>query len=392
MRVLLFAAVLIAALPARAADLTLVCLSIGEFVAACNESALRFSEATGHNVRVVSADSTGRYALERYRALFDVQSTRIDVLQFPDSWIPALGADLATLPDPPEGAAIPAILDAGRDAGRLVGLPQHLAITLLFLRTDVLAEDPQAWSDLRQSLLTAPADGANGLSFGGAGPTLFPLFLDWIYSFGATSLDDYNPLLAALTLMNGAIGSIAPASVVSNSPQEAIADFTDGTSAALVARSTALRSVRSSTIAENVSTFLRPQARSAPPQTPLMVTTWYTGVSRHTRSPDAAVELAQFLTSRAEQRRMAVEHGLAPTWPGIYEEPEVQDLSPVVQRISENLDVMVPPPIDRYGVNYLDLADDVAAAVRRMLNGEADPEKTARVIESAVRRASRQVD
>ncbi|UOM34468.1 extracellular solute-binding protein [Acuticoccus sp. I52.16.1] len=369
-----------------------MCLSVGEAVEACADSAARFSEATGHNVRVVSADSTGRYALERYRALFDVQSGRIDVLQFPDSWIPALGADLSTMPEPEEGAVIPAVLDAGRDAGRLVGLPQHLAITLLFLRGDVVADDPHAWSDLRQSLLAAPADGANGLAVGAAGPTLFPLFLDWVYSFGAESLDDHEPLVEALTLMNGAIGTIAPASVVSASPQEAIADFTGGTSAALIARSTALKSVNSSPIAQSVVTRLRPQAADAPPQAPMMVTTWFTGVSRHSRNQEAATQLAQFVASEPEQRRAAEEHGLAPTWQAVYTDPKVQEISPVVRRIAENIDVMVPPPIKRYGVNYLDLADDVATAVRKMLNGEADPETTARVIEASVRRASRQVD
>ena len=381
-----------AALPARAADLTLVCLSIGRAVEACAASAARFSEKTGHAVRVVSADATGRYALERYRSLFDVQSTRVDVLQFPESWVPALGTDLATLPTPPAGTFVPAVLEGGTDAGRLVGLPQHLAITLLFLRTDVLADDPQAWSDLRESLLAAPGDGANGLAFGGAGPTLFPLFLDWLYSFGASGLDDHDTLVQALTIMNDSIGTIASPSAASTSPQEAIADFTGGLAAALVARSTALTTVSGSAIADHVATVLRPRGSTGPAHPPLMVTTWYAGVSRHSRNVEAATELAQFLTSEAEQRRAAIDYGLAPTVPSFYRDPEMQEVGPILRRVAENLDNLVPPPVDRYGLNYLDLADEVAAAVRRMLNGEADPETTARVIEQASRRASRQVD
>ncbi|WP_162409221.1 extracellular solute-binding protein [Acuticoccus sediminis] len=392
MRLLLFAALVLASLPARAADLTLVCLSVGQAVSACSDSASRFSQETGHNVRVVTADATGRYALERYRALFDVQSTRIDVLQFPDTWVPALGPDLATLPTPPDGEALPSVLKAGEDAGRLVGLPQHMAVTLLFLRGDVVAEDLQAWSDLRQSLLGAPADGANGLAFGGAGPTLFPLFLDWLFSFGATDLTDHDALLEALNLMNGAIGSITPASMVSTSSQEAIADFTGGGAAALVARSTALTSVRSSPLADNFEAVLRPQASSAAPRAPLLVTTWYTGVSRHSRNSEAAAQLAQFLTSEAEQRSAALQYGIAPTWPALYDDPDIQALGPVFRRIGQNLDHMVPPPILRYGTNYLDLSDEVAAAVRDMLTGKTTPETTAQVIGGAVRRASRQVD
>lgn len=391
-----FAALALAALatmaagitPAKAYNLTLACLDIGRVVEACNAAARRFEAQSGHIVRVVGADATGRYALERYSAIFDVTSGRIDVLQFPDSWVPALGPDLSTLPEPEEGEYVPALLDAGRDAGRLVGLPEHIAITLLFLRSDVIQGDPKAWSQLRESLLLAPSDGALGLALGGAGPTLFPLFLDWIYSFGATALDDREQLLRALSVMNNAVGTITSPSMVTTSPQEAIVDFTNGNAAALVARSTALSQVRGSPVAQNIAAVMRPQATNAPPQTPMMVTTWFAGVSRHSRDQDAAQSLARFLTSEDEQCRAALDFGVAPARPALYDSADIQAIGPGFQRIGQHLNVMVPPPIARYGLAYLDLADDVADAVRAMLSGEAEPEATADTIVRAVRRAS----
>ena len=393
MRLLLLATlVCLSASPLKAADLTLACLSVGQASEFCSESAARFARQSGHTVRVVSADPNGRTSLENYRALFDVQSPRIDVLQFPESWIPALGGDLATLPEPPAGTELPGILEIGRDAGRLVGLPQHVAVTLLFMRSDVLGDDPKAWSDLRDSLMSAPSDGANGLAFGAAGPTLFPLFLDWVYSVGASGLQDHDALLTALQLLNSAIGSVTTSGVTSTTAQGAINDFTSGITAALVARSTALTAVRSSAVAQDVATVLRPQGRGEEGTSPLLVSTWYTGVSRHSRSSEAATELAAFMTSEAEQRRAALAYGLAPTWRALYDEDDILAVNAVLRIIGESVDQLVAAPVDRYGANYLDLADDVGAAVRDMLNGEADPEATTRVIELAARRASRQVN
>lgn len=227
----------------RAADLTLVCLDVGRAYAACQDNAARFASQSGHNVRVVAADATGRNALEQYRALFDVQTDRIDVLQFPDAWVPALGADLATLPDPEPDIALPALVETGRDAGRLVGWPQHIGVMFIFLRRDVMQDGVQAWSELRDGLVAAPSDGAAGLAFGAAGPSLFPLFLDWLYSFGASGLEDKPTLMRALEGMNEAIGVVATRGVTTIRPKDAIADFTGGNSAALFASSTALSQV-----------------------------------------------------------------------------------------------------------------------------------------------------
>lgn len=374
----------------RAADLTLACLDVGRAFEACQDSATRFSAETGHNVRVVAADATGRNALEQYRALFDVQTERIDVLQFPDAWVPALGADLATLPDPNADIALPQVLETGRDAGRLVGWPQHMAVMFIFLRSDVVEKDGvKAWSELRDGLIAAPADGAAGLAFGAAGPSLFPLFLDWLFSFGGESLADRDTLLRALEGMNEAIGIVATRGVTALRPREAINDFTGGNSAALFASSTALAKVQGSPVAEQVYTMVRPRWRGAPEDAKLLVTTWYVGVSRHSRQGEAAQQLVAFLTSHEAQRRAAIEFGLAPTRPALYDDPEVLGVSKAFRWIKDSLALMVPPPVGEYGVSYLELADEVADAVRGLLAGSSDPAGASEAIARAVRRANR---
>ncbi|WP_420393307.1 extracellular solute-binding protein [Acuticoccus sp.] len=376
--------------PSTAVNLTLSCLDVGSAVEACRASARRFEAASGHVVRVVAADASGRMALGRYQALFDIDSPRLDVLQFPDAWVPAMAPDLATLPEPGEGAAIPEVLDAARDAGRLVGWPHHMALTLLFLRSDLLPTDPSAWSELREALLVAPPDGTLGLAFGGAGPTLFVLFLDWVASFGPGGVEDGPQVRAALAALNDAIGTIAPPSVASTSPQEAVAAFTSGDAAALLARSTALPAVRSSPIAQDVAAVLRLRAAGAPSRTPLVVTTWFVGVSRHSSNGEAALDLARFLALKDEQRAAALDFGVPPASPSLYEEAAVAAIGPVFARIGRELGRLVPPPVARYGSAYLELSDEVAGAVRALLRGEAGEAETAALIERAVARAGRQ--
>lgn len=372
---------------AGAVTLTLACLDIGNMLAACEASARRFEAQTPHTVRVVGAEAAGRATLERYRALFSVTSPRLDVLQFPDAWVPALADDLATLEGATAPDALPAAVSGGIDTGRLVGLPQHVALTLLLLRRDITINEPQLWSELREALISGPVDGPRNLALGGAGPSLFPLFLDWATSFGAADLTDRDALERALEVMNESIGSVASAEVAVSTPAQAADDFAAGEAAALVTRSITLDPEVLLGPVSDVATLLRPRGASSPDDPPLVVTTWYVGVSRHTRRLEPALALARHLGSPQEQRRAAIDFGLAPASLPLYDDPMVQATGPVVRRIAERIDRLQPPPVAAYGLAYLQLADDVAAAVRQMLSGELTPQGTSEAIARAVTRA-----
>jgi ABC-type glycerol-3-phosphate transport system substrate-binding protein len=379
---------------ARAERLTLACLDVGRMVEACRAAATRFAAASGHTVRVVAADASGRDALERYGALFGIESSRLDVVTFPEAWIPTLAPDLATLDVPAEAAAfIPQLLAGGRADGRLVGLPQHVAITLLFLRSDlVAADDASLWESVRKGLLAAPTEGASLLSFGGAEPTLFAVVLDWLYSFGGAGLDDRDRLVAALRAMDAVVGNIASAAVVSTTGKEALGDFTGGNSAALVDRSTVLSAVEGSPLSGVIRAVSRPRQGGVADPAPVLASVWYVGVSSHSAQPDAAADLARFLVAEDTQRISAIEYGLAPTLAPLYRDEAVLGASAVFREIAKAVPQMRLPPVARYGVAYLELSDRVSDAVRAMLRGETEPEAAAAAVTRAARRASREAD
>lgn len=173
-RLLLTVALVLFASSAQSASLTLVCLDVGRVVEACRANAAAFAAQGDHTVRVVAAPPAERLALEQYQALFAIESPRVDLVQFPDGWVPALLADLMPLGNLAEAATfIPAAEKGGVIDGERVGLPQHIATTVLFTRSDVVGTGADFWSSLREQLVAAPADGATRLVLGGADPALF---------------------------------------------------------------------------------------------------------------------------------------------------------------------------------------------------------------------------
>lgn len=375
---------------AKAASLTLACLDVGRMIEACRANAAAFTAETGHQVRVVAANATERLALEQYEALFSIESPRLDVIQFPDSWVAAIAEDLEPLgsvqqPQP----FIPATLQGGVTAGRWVGWPQHLAITVLFLRSDVVAQGADLWSSLRDRLVAGESDGATRVSLGGADPALFSFFVDWLYGIGGQSLGDRVAVKRALTLLAEFLGPVAVPGASQMPTSDATASFTGGDSGALIARSTQASAVRESDEAETITERPLPSFREGPDDAAVLVTTWYVGASRYSQEREAALDLAAYLASGPVQRKNALDYGLAPTRTDLYSDAEVLATGPVVRQVSELIGRLAGPPAAIYGEAYLDLADSVADNVRGVLRGELDVDQATNAVLRAVRRADR---
>lgn len=375
---------------AEAASLTLACLDVGRVMEACRANAAAFTEETGHTVRVVAAASGNRLALEQYEALFAIESPRLDVLQFPDAWVPAIADDLVPLGALPASQAfISATEEAVKASGRRVGWPQHLAITVLFLRSDVVEQGADMWSGLRERLLAAPPEEASRVALGGADPALFSFFLDWFYGTGGTTLDDRAAIHKALSLLADVLSPIVAPGISRTPMSEATQSFAGGNSAALIARSTQASHVRRSELAEHIMETPLPGFRDGPQNAAVLATTWYVGTSRYSAERDAALELAAYLASEPVQRENAVQFGLAPTRKALYSEPEVAGAGPILGQIAGLLDRLAGPPAQIYGTAYLDLADSVAESVRSLLRGDLDVDEATGAVLRAVRHADR---
>ncbi|XWN29525.1 MAG: extracellular solute-binding protein [Devosia sp.] len=385
--VLILVLAVIGAVPVHADRLTLVCLDVGDAVEACREAAIAFSAATEHEVRVVSANPSGREGLAQYANLFSVGSPRLDVVQFPATWLPAIANDLEDLgpPDDPE-RFVPATLEGGVWRSRTVGWPQHLAINVLYVRADLLDDLPQRWLALRESLLSIGDDKPSGLAFGGGDPVLFPFILDWLQSFGTQELDDVSALRFALQAMNEAVGTVTSSGIAATTTDQAVTSFTEGRAAALIAPSTVNGISVEGTEEAMVAATILPTEVEEGVEVQTLASVWYVGVTRASSNQESARALAKALVTTEAQRDAAMEYGLAPTITSLYEDADVLAASPVFDLVAARLAQLVGVPVKQFRTAYLDVADTVSEAVRAMLRGEANEDVTATLIVRAVRR------
>ena len=371
---------------AKTADLTMACLDLPGVMAHCRAAATAFTAATDHTVTVLSAEVAGRVSLDRYAALLSLGSDSLDVLHLPDMWLPVMSQYLSTLRIDKE-ANIPAIREIGMLGNRRIAAPAHLAIGALFIRDESLPGEPTVWTDLRDGL--SDLDNWNeGLFFGAGGPALFPLVLDWLYSFGALSLNDGLPLVQALDALDRTVTAIGTEDVTEASPSDAANRFVAGETAVLYGRSTQVPAVFSNEPTQEVSVTARPRAADAADTSRTLANVWLFGVSRYSEDQAAAADLVDFMTSEDTQKIGAVEHDLAPTIRTLYDDPEVLETRSA-SIVAARLDRLAPIPAEQYGSALVVLADDVAAAVRDMLRGDSNPANTAAAVRMAHRRAER---
>ncbi|MEM8852748.1 MAG: extracellular solute-binding protein [Pseudomonadota bacterium] len=386
-RVVLILLSLAVAVPAFADRLTLVCLDVGRAVDACREVADAFSAETEHQVRVVTADPSGREALAQYVNLFSVGSPRLDVVQFPATWLPAIASDLEDLgpPDDPE-RFVPATLEGGTWRSRMVGWPQHLAINVLYVRADLMNDLPARWLALREGLLSIGDDKPSGLAFGGGDPVLFPFVLDWLHSFGTKELDNVSALRFALQAMNEAVGTVTSSGVAATTTKQAVNAFSEGRAAALIAPSTVNGIAISGAEEAMVAATTLPTEVEEGVEVQTLASVWYVGISAASSNKESARALAKALVATEAQRKAALEFGLAPTLTDLYDDGDVLAASPVFDLVAARLAQLVGVPVKQFRTDYLDVADTVSEAVRAMLRGEANEDVTASLIARAVRR------
>jgi trehalose/maltose transport system substrate-binding protein len=112
-------------------------------------------------------------------------------------------------------------------------------------------------------------------------------------------------------------------------------------------------------------------------------------VSRYSRAPEAAISLALFLASRAEQKRRAIAGGYHPTLPALYRDREILAASPLFAILGEALAYAVARPSSVTGPAYNRVSHAFANAVHAALAGQSDAATSVRALERQLRRLQR---
>jgi trehalose/maltose transport system substrate-binding protein len=377
------------------ATLAISCGAVGQEFEICRRGVDRWSAATGHRVELVSTPNSATERLALYQQLLAAGAHDVDVLQVDVIWPAILAPHLLDL-GPVAGAAIdghfPALVENNSVDGRLVALPWFTDAGVLYYRQDLLEKYdeavPATWRELAataariQSAERAAGDTRmwgfvwQGRAYEG----LTCNALEWVASHGGGTIVDAdgrvtidNP--AAARALEGAaawVGTISPPGVLNYAEEESRGVFQSGHAVFMRNWPYAWALVESddSPVRGRVGVAPLPAGDAGRPAATLGG--WQLAVSKYSRYPALAADLAAFLTSEAEQKRRALAGAFQPTIVALYSDPQVTDANPFFARLAASFDAAVARPSAATGVHYNRVSNAFYGAVHDVLSGRRD--------------------
>lgn len=398
---------------AHAADLTISCGAVGAELTLCKEGVAAWEEKTGHSVAVVSTPNSSTERLSLYQQILSAQSGDIDIMQIDVVWPGLLANHLVDLrevggKDIADGH-FQTIVDNNTVEGRLVAMPWFTDAGVLYYRKDLLdkygREIPEIWQQMTETaeaIQQAERQAGNedmwGYVFQGrAYEGLTCNALEWVASHGGGSIvDDQgeitidNPRAAAALDQAAAwIGQISPKGVLNYTEEEARGVFQSGN--AVFMRNWpyawSLAQSENSDVRGKVGVTTLPHGPEG--SSAATLGGWNLAVSKYSKHPELAVDLVEFLTSEAEQKRRAIEGSYNPTIKSLYQDPEVLAAVPFFGKLYDTFTNAVARPSAPTGNKYGRVSNAFFNAAHRVLAGEIEGAQAVAQLQDELERMKR---
>ncbi|WP_034336940.1 ABC transporter substrate-binding protein [Deinococcus misasensis] len=376
---------------AHAVNITVDCGS-GSGFASCKEDAENWAKKTGNTVTAMQTPNDSSQKLTIFQQQLAAKSADIDVLQIDVVWPGLLGEhllDLKTYVDPAEiKQHFPSIIRNNTYEGKLVGLPMFTDAGILYYRTDLLKKygyksAPKTWADLTAMAKKVQAGerkagNAKFMGFVFQGKNYEGLTcdaLEWVASFGGGQVveDDgtisiNNPkAVNALKTVASWVGTISPAAVVTYGEEDARNVFQAGN--ALFMRNWpyayALGQSDGSAVKGKIAVTALPSGPGGTPAATLGG--WQLAVSKYSKAPKEAAELASYLASKELQKKRAIEQSMLPTLPSLYDDKEIASKMPFIPDLLDVFNNAVPRPTTPTKSKYNQVSNAFATAVYNVL-------------------------
>jgi trehalose/maltose transport system substrate-binding protein len=370
--------------------------------------ATKFTEDTSIQVTVIPRpkDATETYAT--YQRLFQSQSAGIDVMMLDVIWPGAFAANLIDL-GPKLGEAaklhVENIVKNNTVNGKLVAIPWFTDFGMLYYRTDLLqkygySKPPETWDELEQ-MAKKIQDGERAASQSFAGfvwqgngyEGLTCDALEWIYSQGGGMIIEdkkttvNNPQAAkALARAKGWVGSISPSIVTSYGEEESRNAFQGGNAAFMRNWPYAYSAGNDEKSPIKGKFDVAPLPHNPGQKSAGTVGGWQIGVSRFSKSADAAIEFARYLTSPEVQKYRAVNGSFLPTIPAVQADPDVVKALPFLAKLKGVS--LVPRPSNVTGERYNEASVAFFEGVSQVLAGK-EPGAILKQVEERIQRTLR---
>ncbi len=393
---LLFAVLVMGAVASAQTVITVAAGAVGQELELTKAAADRYMKAHPDvTVKVLETPDLTDNRLALYLQMFEAKSSDVDVFQIDVIWPGDLAEHFVDLYDYGARDVIdqhfPAIVQNNTVDGRLVGIPWFTDAGLLYYRTDLLEKygfdgPPKTWDELT-SMAQKIQDGerqAGNPDFWGfvwQGNSYEGLTCDaeeWVASYGGGTIVSpegvitiNNPnAIAALTEAASWVGTISPNGVTSFGEEEARNMWQAGNAAFMRnwPYAYSLGNAKDSVIAGKFDVSPLPAGPNGKPAATLGG--WQLAVSKYSKDPAAAADVALFLASPAEQKIRAIEGSLNPTIMSLYKDPDVLKAVPFFGSLYDVFTNAVARPSTVTAPNYAAVSRAFYTAVHSVLTGK----------------------
>jgi trehalose/maltose transport system substrate-binding protein len=384
------------AAPAGSVELAISCGSVGKELDTCKEGVEAWEKKTGNKVKVVSSPTSSTEQLAQAQQLLAAGSTDIDVFNIDIVWPGILGTfflDLKEYSNGAEKAHFEAIVANNTIDGKLIAIPWFTDAGILYYRKDLLEKHgekvPATWADLTaaaKKIQDAERKAGNkdmwGFVFQGkAYEGLTCNALEWVTSYGGGTVIDAegkvtidNPdAAAAIELAASWVGTISPQGVLNYQEEEARASFQSGKAVFMRNWPYAYKLAQAddSPVKGKVGIAVLPKGGGANARSAATLGGWNLAVSKFSKHPKQAAELALYLTSPEEQKRRAISGGFQPTIASVYQDKDVVAANPVFTDLVDTFKAAVPRPTTVTKGKYNRVSTELWNAVHSVLSKQA---------------------
>jgi len=379
-----------------AAEIAISCGSVGKDYDTCKEGAELWAKKTGNTVKVVTSPTSSSEKLALAQQLLAAGATDVDVFSIDVVWPGILGSFFLDLKDYTGGSEknhFESIIANNTVDGHLVALPWFTDAGLLYYRKDLLEKYkeavPTTWAEMAATAKKiqdgerkAGAKEMWGYVFQGkAYEGLTCNALEWVASFGGGTIVGSdgkvtinNPdAAAALDAAATWIGTITPPGVLNYEEEESRGVFQSGNAVFMRNWPYAYQLAQAATspIKDKVAMTTLPKGTGASARGAATMGGWNLSVSKFSKHPKEAADLAIYLTGPEEQKRRAVTGGYQPTIKSLYEDKEVLAANPSFAMLLGTSSSAVPRPSTATKGTYIQVSSAFWNAVQTVLNKQA---------------------
>lgn len=403
----MMASVTLVAGAAQAAELSIVSGDTGTGLEFLRGQLDKFEADTGHTVTIVPMPSSTTDQFGQYKLWLAAGNTDIDVYQTDVIWAPQLADQFLDLTDAAKdvvGDHFPSIIESQTVNGKLVAMPAFTDAPALYYRKDLLEkygkEVPTTWMEMEataKEIMDAERAEGNaemwGFVFqGNAYEGLTCDALEWVKSFGGGQIVEPDGTISinneqaakAVDMAAGWIGTISPEGNLAYMEEESRGVWQLGN--AVFHRNWpyaySLGNGADSPIAGKFDVAPLPMGDGPDARSAATLGGWNVAVSKYSPDPDAAIELALYLSSSEVQKERALMQSNLPTIEALYDDADIAAGQPIIPNWKEIFQNAVPRPSAPTQAKYNEVSSLFWSAVHDTLSGNGSAAENLEVLEA----------